>query len=51
MLGRRGIPRMMGYAIGAKLVNGYLQNHSLSIKESLAIQAEKLLVNNQFLNE
>ncbi|MBS4210642.1 DUF2268 domain-containing putative Zn-dependent protease [Bacillus sp. FJAT-50079] len=51
LLGRRRIPRMMGYAIGGKLVDGYLRNNSLSIKESFDIQAEKLLVNNHFLDE
>lgn len=40
---------MMGYAIGAELVNGYIIKNKMKITESLHIPSEALLLENSFI--
>lgn len=49
LFGRKKVPKMMGYAIGAELVNGYINKNQMKITESLHIQSEAFLVDNSFL--
>lgn len=46
LFGRRGIPRMMGYAIGAGIVKGYEGKKPLTVKESFSIPSEYLISEN-----
>ncbi|RST75222.1 hypothetical protein D4T97_008160 [Siminovitchia acidinfaciens] len=43
LFGRRGIPKMMGYAIGADLVKGYEGEQPLTVHDSFEISSEKIL--------
>lgn len=51
LFGQRGIPVMMGYAIGYELVKGYIQNHRLSLKETLRMPSTQFLKGSRFLNK
>lgn len=49
LFGRKKVPKMMGYAIGAELVNGYIIKNKMKITESLHIPSEALLLENSFI--
>lgn len=44
LFGRKGIPRMMGYAIGADIVKGYEGEKPLTVQDSFEIPSERLLL-------
>ncbi|GIN19231.1 MAG TPA: hypothetical protein DEO65_09855 [Bacillus bacterium] len=44
LFGRKGIPRMMGYALGADIIMGYEGKHPLTVQESFNIPSEKILL-------
>lgn len=50
LFGRRGVPTMMGYAIGAELVKGYKGHKPLTVHHSFQIPSEDILSNNPEYN-
>ncbi|MBO0993664.1 DUF2268 domain-containing protein [Bacillus sp. SD088] len=48
--GRKGIPNMMGYAIGYEIARGYIRNNQITMKETFSISSDKLIENNSFLS-
>ncbi|MEK3887406.1 DUF2268 domain-containing protein [Bacillus sp. FSL K6-3431] len=49
LYGRRGIPQMLGYALGDRLMKGFVDNNKLTVTKSLHISSTDLLNNNRFL--
>ena len=49
LFGEKGMPKMLGYAIGYELVNGYIKKNKLSMKQSLKLSSESFLTRNSFL--
>lgn len=50
LFGGRGVPVMMGYAIGADLVKGYKGRKPLTVQHSFQIPSEEILSNNPQYN-
>ncbi|KRG15952.1 hypothetical protein ACA30_03475 [Virgibacillus soli] len=48
--GRKGIPNMMGYAIGYEMARGYIRNNKITMNETFSIPSDQLLENNTFLS-
>jgi len=44
LFGRKFVPRMMGYALGYKIISEYKKNHPFSIEKTLATPSENLLI-------
>src|SRR5690606_15167426 len=51
LFGRRGIPRMLGYAVGFELVKGYVKNNKITMLDSFEMKSEEFLRNNHFLDK
>lgn len=48
LFGRRGIPPMMGYAMGDRIVQGYKRLSGMPVEESIGIKAAELVHSNEF---
>ncbi|MCJ7840367.1 DUF2268 domain-containing protein [Lederbergia sp. NSJ-179] len=48
--GRKGIPHMMGYAVGYEIAKGYIKENKITILETFSLPSEKVLEKNQFLH-
>lgn len=46
LLGKKGIPRLMGYAIGAELIKGYKGKEKLTMQDSFMIPSETIYKEN-----
>ncbi|MBS4198677.1 hypothetical protein KHA93_03305 [Bacillus sp. FJAT-49732] len=49
LFGRRGVPFMLGYAVGYEIAKGYVRRNKITIHDTFAIQSEKVLSTNEFL--
>ncbi|GIN57421.1 DUF2268 domain-containing protein [Lederbergia ruris] len=47
--GRKGIPNMMGYAIGYEIARGYIRNNKITMKDTFSISSNEMLKNNSFI--
>lgn len=47
LFGRRGIPNMMGYALGADIVKEYAGKKPLTVHESFKVPSERIVENNR----
>ncbi|MBS4193646.1 DUF2268 domain-containing protein [Lederbergia citri] len=48
LFGRRGIPLMLGYAVGFELAKGYVRRNKITIHDTFMIPSKKVLTNNEF---
>ncbi|WP_233269903.1 DUF2268 domain-containing protein [Heyndrickxia camelliae] len=46
LFGRKFVPRMMGYAIGYKIISEYKKYHEFSIERTISAPSEDLLIDN-----
>ncbi|MCJ8005995.1 DUF2268 domain-containing protein [Lederbergia wuyishanensis] len=49
LFGRRGVPLMLGYAIGFEMAKGYVRRNKITIHDTFSMPSEKVLSNNEFL--
>lgn len=48
LFGRRGIPNMMGYALGGEIVKEYVRKQPLTVQESFNISSDRILENSHY---
>ncbi|MBW8350410.1 hypothetical protein K0H71_13260 [Bacillus sp. IITD106] len=49
LFGRRGVPSLLGYAVGYELAKGYVKRNKITIHDTFTTPSEKVLSNNEFL--
>ncbi|MBS4218016.1 hypothetical protein KHA96_06725 [Bacillus sp. FJAT-49711] len=48
LFGRRGVPFMLGYAVGYELAKGYVKRNNVTMFDTFTVPSKKVLFNNEF---